>query len=146
MFLANKAVLFEESRKTRTFLIIDKDFNKIHAYFSLALKSVLINKEVSNTTKKHIGGMFKADSHFATLLIGQIGRCDSVHKVVLPGKTILNKCLSVINDVTRLVGFRTVLIECENNQKLIEFYTLNGFKYLQKCNDDTNMIQMIRFL
>ena len=41
-----------------------------------------------------------------------------------------------------MVGGRFVLIECNENEKLIDFYNRNGFEVLQK----DELVQMIRFL
>ncbi|MDO7203432.1 hypothetical protein Q5M85_03510 [Paraclostridium bifermentans] len=53
--------------------------------------------------------------------------------------------MDVINQVYELVGGRFVLIECNDNTKLISFYQRNGFERLQKDGED-GLVQMVRFL
>ena len=44
------------------------------------------------------------------------------------------------------VGGRYVLIECKDNQKLIDFYSANGYREITRIPDSnhTTMVQMIR--
>lgn len=55
---------------------------------------------------------------------------------------MLGYALAIIQELFETVGGRFVLIECEDNEKLIDFYKRNGFEILQK----DEFVQMIRYL
>jgi uncharacterized protein (DUF1330 family) len=46
------------------------------------------------------------------------------------------------------VGGKLIIIECNDSEKLIDFYKSNGFRYLQKVQTANNgeLVQMIKLL
>lgn len=57
----------------------------------------------------------------------------------------MEEAFSVLNDVQDSIGGRYVMIECHNNDKLLKFYTDNGFYKFNYDNSD-DMVQMLRKL
>ena len=159
-FLHKRAVPFEELSKSRTYLICDQEqmesnvFSleqlQIYGYISLALKVLSVPDNVSNNRRKDIDGL-SAKIHgevindFACYLIGQLSKNSNVTDNVLSGNELLQIAFSIIADAVELVGGRYMMIECHNNEKLINFYSRNGFEKLSCVSDDNiEMVQMIR--
>lgn len=151
-FLKNKSIDFEGRNKSRTFIVID--FEKLQkrnlsilAYFTLSLKSFKVhNKKVKSTLRKKMDGFNKKAIKFESFLIGQLGRNDTIKSSELPGKDLLNMAISFISRAQKIVGGRIVLIDCENNDKLIKFYEENDFILIQDHSEKSNFVQMIRVL
>ncbi len=159
-FLHKRAVPFEELSKSRTYLICDQEqmesnvFSleqlQIYGYISLALKVLSVPDNVSNNRRKDIDGL-SAKIHgevindFTCYLIGQLSKNSNVTDNVLSGNELLQIAFSIIADAVELVGGRYMMIECHNNEKLINFYSRNGFEKLSCVSDDNiEMVQMIR--
>lgn len=148
-FLKNKAFEFEKRNKSRTYLIYDKiklvegEFI-LFAYFTLSLKSLQFCEELPKTRIRDIDGFSKDVSGVAIPLIGQFGK-DEKQASDIPGKDIFDLCMSKIYQVHSLIGGRHVLIECQEIDKIVEFYENNGFKILQKDNND-GYLQLVRKL
>ena len=54
---------------------------------------------------------------------------------------ILEHAYSVFRQAQHLIGGRVILVECEDNEKLINLYKGNGFEYLQK---DDHLVQLTK--
>lgn len=131
-FLKSKATDFDNRDMGRTYLMFD-DVGNLVAYFTLALKSLTFNENVSNNLKKKIQGATSNIKSVPVILIGQLGKNFAVDDKI-KGTEILNSAFSFIYDTYKLVGCRICLIETfadETNQKVYEFYKNYGFKDLQ---------------
>ncbi len=155
-FLKNSSILFEEINKSRTYLVIKKGTTNILGYFTLTLSILKIVEDVSKNTLKKLDGISKDKTEFPIYLIGQLGK-NEVFWNEINGSYLLESAISNIYDAYEVVGGRAVLIETLNNEKLIKFYTENGFKYLQKRLDvkknintgeeiKNEYVQLIKFL
>lgn len=147
-FLTDKAILFEQVSKSRTFLLVDElaldeeNSFRILAYFSLALKSLKLVDSLSNTRIKKIDGLSNKIEDTPVYLLGQLGK-NELYQREIEGKDILEKYVfPLVAQAVKYVGGRILLIECVNKEKLISFYGNNGFIYLQ----EDEYVQMIRFL
>lgn len=159
-FLRNKAVDFELLSKSRTYLICDeeqiakKDFYleqlKVYGYISIALKVLTVPEEFSNRKRKELDGL-NAKIHgepikdFSCYLIGQLSRNSDVSSESISGTKLLQIAYDIIASAVEAVGGRFMMIECKEEQKLIDFYSANGFQEIQR-NKDGNyvMVQMVR--
>ena len=79
-FLKRKAVLFEKLGKSRTFLVVDEDFDII-GYFSLALSILDIPQILSNRKRKDMDGLSakrkgELVEKIPSILIGQLAKND----------------------------------------------------------------------
>ena len=159
-FLHTKAVEFERLAKSRTYLIVDQDqlqergmsLNRltIYGYISLAIKVLTVLEETSNRTRQKIDGLSakargKPLSHFSCYLIGQLARNSCVSKTSISGVELLNFAYDIIASAVEAVGGRYILIECHDNEKLVQFYLDNDFEVLSRIPDeDKKMVQMLR--
>ncbi len=159
-FLHNRAIDFENLLKSRTYLVIDEeqfenpafslDKLTIYGYISLAVKVFTVPETTSNRQRQQLDG-FSAKEHgkqisnFPCYLIGQLARNSNVPKDTISGAELLKIANTIIGEAVKLVGGRNILVECRNNEKLIQFYLNNGFyKVSQVPDENQTMIQLIR--
>lgn len=160
MFLRNKAVEFEKLSKSRTYLICNQtqledpgETNEaitIYGYISLAIKILTIPESTSNRIRKELDG-YSAKIHgeqicdFPCYLIGQLSKNSNILKNPLKGSELIDFACDVIAASVEAVGGRYIMIECRDNQKLINFYEDNFFKEIAHIPDrDQPMVQMLR--
>ena len=63
----------------------------------------------------------------------------------MSGEELLGFAQDVISTAVEAVGGRYMMIECRDTEKLINFYSANGFKEISRVPDNHQpMIQMIR--
>ena len=157
-FLHSRAIEFERLSKSRTYLILDQDELTtkkitdltIYGYISLALKILTVPISTSNRVRKELDGL-SAKIHgeqigdFPCYLIGQLSRNSNVPHDSLSGEEVLGFAQDVISTAVEAVGGRYMMIECRDTEKLINFYSANGFKEISRVPDNHQpMIQMIR--
>lgn len=142
-FIHNLSIDFQKRNKTRTYLIISED-STIMAYFSLAIKPVFIEKnELSSKNRKISNSAKVIDSEYViinTFLIGQLARDNSFNSNDINLDVILGYIFDKINDVKDLIGGTNILIEIDNESKLVDLYKKYGFEYLQ--HDESNLSQL----
>lgn len=156
-FLKEKAIKFEKLSKSRTYLVFsrddveNKDLSniKILGYISLALKVLSVSSEISNNLRKDIDGLSskihgEIINDFPCYLIGQLARDSKVSRQTLSGKQLLEYSFDIIASSVKNVGGRYTLIECKNNNKLIDFYSNNNFRVITSNPKDNELIQMLR--
>ena len=156
-FLHNRATEFERLSKSRTYLIFDENELTaqdaaglaVYGYISLALKVLTVADGVSNRTRKELDG-FNAKikgrpiRDFPCYLIGQLARNSAVPADSLPGKKLIECARDVISTAAETVGGRYVMIECREEDNLIQFYKENGFSEISRLADGAQpMVQMI---
>lgn len=153
-FLKEKAKLYEKIARGRTYLIFSEEAMVegelvLLAYFTIALQTLKIPVNTSPSQIRKLDGLYakKGNSlitEIPVFLIGQLGKNDHYSEKIC-GNKIINYALSVISRAQEIVGGRVVLVECQDNPNLVEFYIRNGFKML--CQDPADgMIQMIRLI
>lgn len=156
-FLKNKAVDFETISKSRTYLYCDYQNlldNKIVilGYFTLSLKVLILPDQLSIRDRKELDG-FRGKIHGIPLreipcfLIGQLAKNTNIANNPISGKVLLDYANSIIKSATSLIGGRFILIECQDNPKVIEFYRLNGYsEFFKDFSNNKTMIQMLKKL
>lgn len=153
-FIRTKAVEFEKLYKSRTYLICDSDKLAkgeflIAGYFSLSLKALVLPDDMSIRTRKELDG-YRGKIHGAPIreipcyLIGQLSKNLAIDSDGISGIKILEEAFKVLDEANKSVGGRYVMVECHNNQKLLDFYQTNGFKIFSGDTDGEGMIQLIR--
>lgn len=159
-FLRKRAVEFERLSKARTYLICDEeqisadgfclDQLIIYGYISIALKVLSVPDELSNRKRKELDGL-SAKIHgeqirdFPCYLIGQLSRNSNVAHDSISGADLLQAAYDVIAAAVDAVGGRYVMIECHEEEKLISFYSKNGFEEVSHVADENHrMVQMIK--
>lgn len=145
-FIKYKAVEFEKRNFCRTFLVFDDEANLI-AYYTLALKTLIFNSNLSKSKRKQIQGFTADVSSVPVILIGQLSK-NSLFNNKITGTELLDLCINTVYKAHNLVGGRVCLAETDtdkDNIKVVDFYEQNGFYTLQK-NDDETFYQMIKKL
>ena len=103
----------------------------IYGYFSVLLKVLTVGNYVSNRKRLELDG-FSAKIHgkridsFPCYLIGQLAKNSDVSSNPVSGKELLEMAQYAINTSVEAVGGRYVMIECHENEKLLEFYRNNS--------------------
>jgi hypothetical protein len=135
---------------------------EIIGYFTLAYKLLHVAKnKLSNSWIKRIARFGNYDKNLKkytvpSLLIGQISKnyTDNLNKLIT-GDELLNMALERLSAVQMIIGGRIVFLECQDVDKLIEFYGRNGFIVFGERPLDPDeqdlipgeyLIQMIRYL
>ena len=77
-------------------------------------------------------------------LIGQLARNDGVTHDQLSGCDLIEEAHRIIMESVNSVGGRIMMIECRNEQKLLNFYHDNGFNEVSnEADGDLPMVQML---
>lgn len=158
-FLWEKSISFENLSKTRTYLVFNQEqleasqnlmSVQIYGYISLSLKVLTIPQSISNRMRKELDG-FSAKirgeviADFPCYLIGQLSRNSKVDKTTLSGEQLLHFADDIIAASVNAVGGRYMMIECNDNKNLMNFYKRNGFTEIAHIPDKNQpMIQMIK--
>jgi hypothetical protein len=120
--------------------MLNNETAEIMAYFSLSFKELSLEKvTVSKSEIKKLDGINKHAEKIKVYLIGQIAKNFNIANNPIKLQNILAASYSVINDVKALIGGRAIILECENNQNLINLYERHEFKKL-KITDDTDLL------
>lgn len=150
-FLHNISIRNEKEHKSRTYLLVN-DSSNIMAYFSIAIKPIILDEnkhKITNTTRKRMKSQMvkKLENEheiITTFLIGQIARNDLFSKIDISLKEILDQVFYKINEVMRIIGGHIILIEVDNNEKLINLYKSFGFQLLADGSED-DLTQLMKF-
>ena len=152
-FLKKDAQKYEKSNISRTFLLFDdknglfstNNMLKLLGYFTVALKILEIPEDITKSQKRKICGFkFSEMDKIPTYLIGQLGKND-VFASEINGKELLFWAESIIKIAYNYVAGRVILLECEDNNKLVNFYEENGYVRLPKSeNDPSELLQLVK--
>lgn len=135
-FLRQKALQFHKSAISSTFLVFTsyKNENVLVGYYALANKVLTIQAgSISQTIMRRIEkfGEYDALKRVTTIpspLIGQLGKnFYNSYDQLISGDELLSLALDSVKQALSILSGKTVYIECENNQKLVDFYSRNGF-------------------
>lgn len=163
-FLKNNAVQFARQNLAPTNLVYancDKGCF-LCGYFTLTIKTIEVNKlivgrRIFDKLKKF--GTYDKFIKKCTIpapLIAQLGKnyadgCDKFIK----GSELLQMACDEVKKAQRIVGGKVVYLECEDAEKLTDFYKRNGFKEFARRRLDSDergsfsgryLIQMLKYL
>jgi len=150
-FLHQHALRFEKAHKSRTYLAVNETTLEsestdleIIGYFTLSLKHLNLGEAISKSRRKELHGLFVPLGNVVVgYLIGQLAKND-LYRGAAIGDQLLDAALGILRDqAQRAVGGRFVIIECAQQEKLLQFYQRNGFNLLQVDIED-EMAQLIR--
>lgn len=152
-FIYNDAVDFAKRKISVTHLIFDDNSN-IVGYFTLTHKPMRISTDyLSNTSKKKIERFAKLDDGLksydvSAFLIAQFGKSTSL-SLSITGNDMMNMAISILLKVQRLVGGGIVFLECEDIDKLVNFYQNDSNRFVVYGNriskkDNINYKQLLR--
>ena len=149
-FLHNRAIEFEKKSVSTTHLVFNN--KKLVGYLSLSNKSLILSKErfekLSNSRKKKLmqSGQILENGHLAvnSYLIGQLGKNYNLTKEEqIKGKDLLSFGFNLLLEVKKIMTARYVWLECENFEKLINFYRTFGFEKIDDFISEDGFIVMI---
>lgn len=146
-FLHHQAIHFEKADLTRTYIIIDAENSTIYAYFSLSTKEIIVDSScISKSTRKKLH--LDNNDRLRTFLIGQIGKNSDVENNPLDLNDILNEIYPLLLKVQEIIGSRAIILECENNPNLVDYYKQHDFKdiNIQTDSNDNELITMYRII
>ena len=154
-FLHNRAIEFEKKSVSTTHLVFNN--KKLVGYLSLSNKSLILSKErfekLSNSRKKKLmqSGQILENGHLAvnSYLIGQLGKNYNLAKeeqipLCLPSSvTLVSFGFNLLLEVKKIMTARYVWLECENSEKLINFYRTFGFEKVDDFISEDGFVVMI---
>jgi len=113
----------------------------VKAYFTLSFKEIILDATcVSKSKAKKLDGISKNADNIRAFLLGQIGKADTCGPEIKLD-TLMNYVYQLLAEAQGLVGGRVILLECEDNDKLISLYENCGFERLQS-NDFVQMYKI----
>ena len=163
-FLKEKAIEFSKQDISRTYIVMSqyKDKDVIVGYFAITNKVTNIKKvKLSETKRKRLLKFAVYDKEskcysIALPLIGQLGKnYYNGYNSLISGDILLKLACDKIKEAQELLGGRFVFLECEDKNKLEEFYSNNVFvcfgkRNLEKDertkNEGEYLLQMLRDL
>lgn len=163
-FLTDKAIEFSKQGISATHLVFASLKNKpvLVGYFTLASKFITIyKKNISNRLRKRVRKFAQDDVVLkryimSTPLIAQLGKnYKNGYDDLISGDELLKMACEKVRDIQANLGGRFVYLECEDKQRLIDFYDSNGFVNFGKRPLDKDeesvmngnyLIQMLKYL
>lgn len=144
-FIHKEGSKYEKSFNTRNYYIYDSQNDRIAAFFTLSLHSIILGDFLSSldeNTMAVLRGYGKRDARsVGCYLIGQLARNDSYENGDISGDEILAFAKEKLIEAKKIVGGRFVAIDCV--EELIPFYERNGFVTVNQHADLFTMIMPI---
>lgn len=164
IFLKEKSIIFSQHGYSKTHLVYTSYKNKkvLIGYFTLSPKVIIVKKKsVSKTLLKRLSGFatYNSDLKQYTIpspLIGQLGKnYTNGYNNLISGDELLKLAIDKVKKVQREIGGKTVYLECEDKDRLKEFYQSNGFVFYDYrkldrdeigCLSGQYLVQMLKYL
>jgi predicted GNAT family N-acyltransferase len=102
-------------------------------------------EDIPKNQRRKLDGLSKNADSLNVYLIGQLAKNDN-YKDQVTGAELLNYAIPLIKNCMKIIGGRVVLVECKNQEKLVDFYKKQDFTKLQETEDTKNMIQLVQTL
>ena len=153
-FLHKNAIEFAKRKMSVTYLVFN-DEKQFVGYFTLTHKHSSVNNDVlSNNSRKRLERQARYDEttnsyEVSAFLIAQFGK-NYAYDSQISGDRLMDYVFDVLYKIQHLIGGGIVFLECEDNEKLLEFYQSenNGFKkYGERFSDRDNKkyLQLLKF-
>lgn len=156
-FLKKSSVESAKKGQSATYLVFDEECDMLLGYFSLAIRPISVpTQSLSKTISKKLSRISDYDEITKThtlsaYLIAQLGKNFAVdpHKMI-SGTQLLALANENILRLRNLAGGVVQFLECEDNQKLLNFYTTNGFipfnHRMTKGTSPHKLHQLLKFI
>jgi hypothetical protein len=162
-FLKNSAIEFTKKNQSVTYLVFSVDDGSLLGYFTIAVKPLTVRGEMvdgkmSNRAKNKIKRVSELDEetqsyNMAAYLIAQLGKnyTDNANEKIT-GVELLELAWQVVEQMQQLGGGMVTFLEANNEEKLLKFYTDNGFQRfdtrqtLSKDKEPHELVQLLRLL
>ena len=166
-FLSRKAIDFAKQGWAQTHLVFAsyKEEWVLVGYFALSNKYIRISSKwlgkASSSLRRRIAKFATHDSTLkayilAAPLIAQLGKnYHNGYNKLITGSELLDEACEKIRRLQFDVGGRFAYLECEDKEKLIDFYAKNGFcefdiRYLDRDETDKlegeYLVQMLKYI
>lgn len=163
-FIRNKAIEFSKQGLARTYIVSTSYRKKqvVIGYFTLAYKSLHVakNRLTQSWTKRlaKFGNYDKGLKKYSVPapLIAQLSKnYTNSYNQLISGDELLSLSLERLAAVQMIIGGRIIFLECQDVERLLEFYKRNGFIEFGKRPLDKDeldlipgeyLIQMVRYL
>lgn len=155
-FVQNNAVIFAKKKMSITYLVYDENGN-LAAIFTLAHKALEISdKGLSETVRRKLRRFSNLDEtkdsyNVSAFLIGQFGKNDAYSSENISGVGLMDRTFDILLKVQHDIGGSIVYLDCEENEKLLDFYTkepnlFRPFGDTYSEIDNTRYIQLLKFI
>ena len=158
-FVRSKAIDFAKRKLSITYLVFNDDdglVGDLAGIFTLTHKALEIKDEVlTNTARKTVQRYAKLDTGsgsylVSAFLLAQFGKNYAAQNG-MAGNDLMDEALEMLKVVQHLIGGGVVYLDCEDRQRLLNFYTNenNRFRRFSSRFDETEnieYIQLMRFL
>ena len=166
-FLSKKAIDFAKQGWAQTHLVFASYKNQwvLVGYFALSNKYIRISAKwlgkASSSLRRRISKFATYDSNvksyfLAAPLIAQLGKnYTNGYNALITGDELLTEACEKIKRLQIDVGGKFAYIECEDKEKLIDFYSRNGFcefdiRYLDRDEVDKlegdYLVQLLKYI
>ena len=143
-FFHNHALLYAEERlgKTYCFVTNESGYTEIVAFFTVSndsVKTTFIPKKARNKVQRKIPGQ-KHLRTYPAVLLGRLGVNKSFQGTeFFIGQQVLNYVKSWFIDEDNKTGCRFLVVDAYNQEKVLNFYERNKFKYLYATECEERM-------
>ena len=162
-FFRRKSIDFSKQGFSQTHIVYAsyKDKPEIVGYFTLANKYITVSSEkISNTLRRRINKFATFDRNIKAYslsapLIAQLGKnyTNGLNQLIT-GDELLKLACDKVSHIQFDLGGKFVYLECEDKQKLLEFYSSNGFCEFDRrfldCDetgiDGDYLVQMLKYI
>lgn len=152
-FLHNKSIDYEQRSLSSTYLIYN-DRSQLVGYFTISNKGLIISKEnyekLLKTQQKKLSfngrKLENGDYIVNSFLLGQLGK--NFNKNIseedkIKGVELLTIAYNLLIEIKNLINVKYLWIECEDNKKLLDFYSNFGFKLIENYVSNNGLKVMI---
>lgn len=152
-FLHNKSINYEQRSLSSTYLIYN-DRSQLVGYFTISNKGLIISKEnyekLLKTQQKKLSfngrKLENGDYIVNSFLLGQLGK--NFNKNIseedkIKGVELLTIAYNHLIEIKNLINVKYLWIECEDNKKLLDFYSNFGFKLIENYVSNNGLKVMI---
>lgn len=152
-FLHNKSIDYEQRSLSSTYLIYN-DRSQLVGYFTISNKGLIISKESyekllkKQQKKLSFNGrkLENGDYIVNSFLLGQLGK--NFNKNIseedkIKGVELLTIAYNHLIEIKNLINVKYLWIECEDNKKLLDFYSNFGFKLIENYVSNNGLKVMI---
>lgn len=152
-FLKQNALGFAKRKQAVTYLVFNGDM--LAGYFTLAIKNLKIKANlISKSVEKKLQRVCTLNADIISysppaVLIAQLGKNFSLpNQDRIFGRDLLDIALDEVSSIQYHVGGIITFLECEKEQKLLDFYHANGFTDISFRNteQDKRLVQLYKLI
>lgn len=142
-FIKYKAIEFSKRTTAKTHLVFwqtdDEKYMEFVGYYTITYKVITVDRSaLSNTEAKKLKnqGVYdesKQEYSVSAPLIAQLGKnYTNGNDTLIDGADLLHLAVNNIRKIQKEIGGRFMCLECEDKEKLLDFYTKHNFKIFGK--------------